>query len=162
MAEMHVFIGPNEACIVLPNGNHAEWLPDDGLMFLPHVPPNTQFRALDHGFEFFSFAWTFTDHELDVNAAQYWWDHHGPDSNQPDFFKNNTIGKASETTFSVVARLLKQAGADEVLHVSSPSLMSWDRNDLIGYVKKVIGAAYTRSVHNHGLVQVADQTTAKK
>jgi len=162
MAELHVLIGPEEACVVLPNGNHATWLPDERLMFLPHIPPHTQFRTLDHGFGFFTFAWTFTDQELDVNAAQYWWDHHGPDSGQPDFFKNNSIKVASETTFSAVARLLKQAGAEEVLHVSSPSLMSWGRDDLVGYVKRIIQASYTRSVHNPGLVQVANQTTAKK
>lgn len=162
MPEIHVLIGTNEACVILPNGGHAEWMPDDGLMLIPHIPPQTQFRALDQGFGPFTFAWTFTDHELDVNAVQYWWANHGPHSNQQDFFKNNSIGNANETTFSVVARLLKQVGADEVLHVSSPSLLNWGRDDLVGYVKQIIKASYTRSVTNAGLVQVANQTTAKK
>jgi hypothetical protein len=160
MPDMHVLIGENEAGIALPNRSFAYWLPAGRMMFTPHIPDNKWYRVPggDTGLVF-PWGWTFTDTELDVGAVQYWWANHGPGTSREDFFKNNSAGVPSKTSFSVVARLLKQGGAKEILHVASPKLISWGKLDLINYVTMMIAAAASRP----GVAAlVANWTTAKK
>jgi len=146
MSRMHVLIDSTAAMIWL-NGAYIHWDDKAALALLPHVDGNSDFRTLDGAHDNalpFTFAWTFHESELDLHAIQTWWDNHNA-AEDPDIFKNNSLGKPSRTTFSVIARLLKQGGAEELWHVSSPSLLTWEEGDLLRYVKRLREAIARRT-----------------
>jgi hypothetical protein len=113
----------------------------------------------------FGFAYTFYDTELDLGAVAAWWQGQKGRAD-PDIFKNNTVGWVSRTTFSAVARLLKQGGAEEVLKVHSPKLLSWGKGALVQYLNDLIAAAAARrkgaGLGGPALALVADRTAAKR
>jgi hypothetical protein len=165
MSRMHVLIDHVTAAIWL-NGNCLHFDPHGSLVLLPHLPADAEYRTLDGAHEGvlpFTFAWTFFESELDLQAIQTWWDNHHSGAD-PDIFKNNSLGKPSRTGYSVVARLLKQGGAEELWHVNSPSLLNWEEGDLIRYVKNLREAiARGTNVSNpQQQVRIANANAPKK
>jgi hypothetical protein len=86
------------------------------------------------------YLYTFNDNELDTTAMLNWWNNHGPGVRREDqdFFKNDKWGRESITSYSVIARLLKQGGAQELRNVDSPSVgKNWRKEDLITYARNI-------------------------
>jgi hypothetical protein len=89
----------------------------------------------------YDYVFTFSDKELDTYAMAHWWNLHGPNAppNQQDYFKNDKWSRQSTTSYSVIARLLKQGGAEEFHHVHSPSVgKNWRQGDLTDYASRVV------------------------
>jgi hypothetical protein len=171
-----VLISQGGASLVIDTVNgvtHAFYDPFTGVFVAPHalpaIPAPNGFRnllALPAGYHW---AWTFSDRELDTFAMEYWWHTHGPgpaghvvQRPNPDIFKNNKWSQRSRNMYSVVARLLKQGGAKELLGVDSPRIdHNWTEILLTNYANNIAAAAGGNGALPQ-VAQVADRTRAQR